>query len=223
MLYSGTHKDSRWTVICTSMRATIQTAARFAFSVYPCLKHALLAIMDVSYSAVAALQAYVVCNPATNLGLQDRKGSEPPPSKPIPADAPRTPQWRGVTLVQKLRHAGVTVVSASDNARDHWYPYGDYDMLSVWSQAQAMGHLDTEPSEGSWADICTTAPAKAMGIDGSLAVGQSADVILFPSARRASELFARPQANRLVLRQGKLLITTLPEFFELDDLMETKS
>ena len=115
------------------------------------------------------------------------------------------------------------MASASDNVRDHWYPYGDYDMLSVWAQAQAIGHLDTDPSEGSWADICTTAPAMAMGIDGSLAIGQSADVILFPSARRASELFARPQVDRLVLRQGKLLTTKLPEFSELDDLVETKT
>lgn len=173
---------------------------------------------------LAELQAFVVCNPFSNLGLQDRKGSEPPLSKFIPADVPRTPHWRGLTLLQELRHAGVTVASASDNVRDHWYPYGDYDMLSVWSQAQAMGHLDTDPSEGSWADICTTAPAKAMGLDeGSLQVGQPADVILFPSARRASELFARPQVDRLVLRHGKVLTTTLPEFSELDDLVETKT
>lgn len=181
------------------------------------------ATQDFICTQLAELQAYVVSNPFSNLGLQDRKGSEPPLSRYIPGDAPRTPQWRGLTLLQELRHAGVTVASASDNVRDHWYPYGDYDMLSVWSLAQAMGHLDTDPSEGSWADICTTAPAKAMGLEGSLQVGQPADVILFPSARRASELFSRPQVDRLVLRHGKVLTTTLPEFSELDDLVDTKA
>jgi cytosine/creatinine deaminase len=83
--------------------------------------------------------------------------------------------------------------------------------------------LDTAPSEGSWADIITTAPAKAMGAEYSLAVGQPADLVLFPSARRASELFARPQTDRLVLRRGRVQTTMLPDFSELDDLVEVKS
>eukprot|EP00977_Amphora_coffeiformis_P024065 scaffold14999_cov184-Amphora_coffeaeformis.AAC.1 len=168
---------------------------------------------------LAALQAYVVSNPFTNLGLQDRRGSMPPHGTVIPADIARTPQWRGLTLLQELRDAGVTVASASDNVRDHWYSYGDFDMLSVWAHGQALGHLDTAPSEGYWADICTDAPAKAMGLDFSLSPGKPADLVMFPSARRASELFARPQVDRLVLRRGKIQSTTLPEFSELDDLV----
>ena len=124
--------------------------------------------------------------------------------------------------MQELRHWGVVVACASDNVRDYWYPYGDFDLLSVWAQAQAMGHLDTDPTEGSWADICTIAPARAMGLNSSLEVGQPADVVLFPSARRASELFARPQVDRLVLRQGMVRATKLPEFSELDDLIEVQ-
>jgi cytosine/creatinine deaminase len=172
---------------------------------------------------LATLQAFVVSNPFTNLGLQDRIGTTPPQGAAIPTDQARTPQWRGLTLLQELRDAGVTVASASDNVRDHWYPYGDYDMLSVWFQAQAMGHLDTAPSEGSWADICTSSPATAMGVDFSLAVGEPADLVLFPSARRASELFARPQVDRIVLRHGKVLTLPLPEYSELDDLVAVKS
>jgi cytosine deaminase len=172
---------------------------------------------------------YVVSNPFTNLGLQDRRGSQPPFGTAIPLEVPRTPQWRGLTLLQELRHAGVVVASASDNIRDYWYPYGDYDMLSVWAQVQAMGQLDTAPSEGAWADLVSVTPAKAMGFlaggggggeeEEPLQVGQSADLIVFPSARRASELFARPQTDRLVLRRGKVQTTRLPEFSELDDLV----
>lgn len=174
---------------------------------------------------LASLDAFVVSNPFTNLHLQDRRGSRPPHGLDIPADQARTPQWRGLTLLQELRDAGVTVASASDNVRDHWYPYGDFDMLSVWAQTQAMAHLDTAPSEGWWADICTVAPAQAMGVPTCwLAPGEPADLVLFPSSRRASELFARPQTDRLVLRRGKVQTTRLAEFSELDDLVavETK-
>jgi cytosine/adenosine deaminase-related metal-dependent hydrolase len=64
---------------------------------------------------LAALEAYVVANPTTNLGLQDRSGSARPHSFPIPKEVPRTPQWRGLTLVQELRAVNVTVAAASDN------------------------------------------------------------------------------------------------------------
>jgi hypothetical protein len=47
----------------------------------------------------------VVCNPFTNLGLQDRRGTAPPIGAAIDRDAPRTPKWRGLTLVQELRAA----------------------------------------------------------------------------------------------------------------------
>jgi cytosine deaminase len=173
---------------------------------------------------LAELKTFVVSNPSTNLGLQDRKGSKEPSCLEIPADVARTPQWRGLTLLQELREAGVTTAAASDNVRDHWYPYGDYDMLSVWAQAQAMGHLDTASSEGEWADVVTTAPAQAMGLTfGGMNAGEPADFVMFPSARRASELFARPQTDRIVLRQGKVQHTVLPSFAELDDLVDIKT
>jgi cytosine deaminase len=172
---------------------------------------------------LATLNTSVVSNPFTNLGLQDRKGSGPPWSKSIPQDEPRTPLWRGLTTLQELRAAGVNVASASDNVRDYWYPYGDYDMLTVWAQGQAMGHLDTAPSEGAWADICTVCPAKAMGVPMKLSKGEVADLVMFPSARRASELFARPQTDRLVVRRGKVQTSSLPDFSELDDLVAIKT
>ncbi len=38
-------------------------------------------------------------------------------------------------------------------------------------------------------------------------------------AREWTELFARPQADRIVLRAGRAIDTTLPDYAELDDLM----
>lgn len=169
--------------------------------------------------ALAELGAYVIANPTTNLSLQDRRGSTPPYGTSIPADIPRTPQWRGLTLVQELEAAGVVTAVASDNVRDHWYSFGDFDLLNVWSFGLQLLHLDTVPSAGAWAHLCTDAPAKAMGLTSNFEIGQDADGVLFPRARRFTELLARPQMDRLVIRNGKLQATSLPDFAELDDLV----
>ena len=48
-------------------------------------------------------------------------------------------------------------------------------------------------------------------------MGLNADLIIF-KARYFSELFSRPQSDRKVLRKGKLIDTTLPDYSKLDDL-----
>ena len=164
----------------------------------------------------------VVANPLTNLSLQDRRGSTEPFSVAIP-DRPRTPQWRGITLLQELRAANIPIASASDNVRDHWFPYGDYDLLAVLASTVAIAHLDTAPTEGSWFDIVTDVPARAMGFSAVIAEGHPADLVLFPNARRASELFARPHHDRIVLRSGNVQSSTLPDFNVLDDLVQPKT
>ena len=203
-------------------------------------------------AGLAALRPLtVIVHPATNLGLQDRRGSMPPHCVEIDADTPRTPQWRGLTLVQELAAAGVCVAAASDNVRDWWHPYGDYDGLQNWRMAITLGHLDTVPHEGAWAQLVSDAPALAMGLhpapgadDGacatgggegaaptsalsnvpaSIAPGAAADLILFPDARRLSELLSRPQLDRIVLRRGRVQESTLPSYGELDDLVSAPS
>ena len=167
---------------------------------------------------------HVVCNPFTNLGLQDRRGTEPPIGKLVPRDEPRTPTWRGLTLLQELRAANVPVAAASDNVRDWWHPYGDYDPLQVWREAVAMGHLDTAPHEGDWADLVTGSAAGAMGVGGGfIAAGEPADLVMFPGARKFSELLARPHGDRVVVRAGVATTTALPEFSELDDLVDGRA
>ncbi|MEX0852366.1 MAG: cytosine deaminase, partial [Bauldia sp.] len=51
-------------------------------------------------------------------------------------------------------------------------------------------------------------------------VGAPADLVLF-RARSFTELLARPQADRTVLRSGKAIDRRLPDYRELDDLMGT--
>jgi cytosine deaminase len=129
-----------------------------------------------------------------------------------------TPRWRGVTLLHEMRATGLSVAVASDNCRDPFYAYGDHDVLEVFTQAVRIAHLD-HPF-GAWPRAVTTTPADLMGLAGlgRLAVGAPADLVLF-RARFFSELLSRPQADRVVLRAGRLERSGLPDYRELDPLM----
>jgi cytosine deaminase len=148
----------------------------------------------------------VVSLPLCNMYLQDRH-------------AGRTPRWRGVTLLHELRAAGIPVAVASDNTRDPFYAYGDLDMLEVFREAVRTLHLD-HPTAG-WADAVTASPAAIVGRPqrGRIAEGAPADLVLF-RARDWTELLSRPQSDRTVLRAGQPIDRTLPDYRELDDLME---
>ena len=62
--------------------------------------------------------------------------------------------------------------------------------------------------------------ADACGLDApSFLPGSPADFIVF-KARNWTELFSRPQTDRIVVRGGEMIDTTLPDYAELDHLME---
>lgn len=146
----------------------------------------------------------VVSLPMCNLYLQDRQSG-------------RTPRWRGVTLLHELQQAGVPVAIASDNCRDPFHAFGDHDALEVFSMAVKIAHLDNP--YGNWCRSITMTPADLMGLPtvGRIGVGFPADLVLF-RARNYGELLSRPQHDRIVLRGGKAIDTTLPDYAELDDL-----
>ncbi len=153
--------------------------------------------------AVARASLNVVSLPMCNMFLQDRQ-------------AGRTPRWRGVTALHELKAAGVEVMIASDNTRDPFHPYGDLDMLEVWREGVRILHLDYPFAD--WAGTVNSAPARAMGLDlGRLRLGGPADMIL-THARDFSELLARPQSNRIVVRGGEASIEGTPDYAELDCL-----
>jgi cytosine deaminase len=133
-----------------------------------------------------------------------------------------TPTARGPTLVKELAAAGVPVALASDNTRDPFYAYGDLDMLEVFREGVRILHLDhPQDSAWNWLRTVTTAPQRIMdtAYAAKLAVGQPADFMLF-RARSWTELLARPQSDRRVFRAGAEIDTTLPDYRELDELME---
>jgi cytosine/creatinine deaminase len=53
---------------------------------------------------------------------------------------------------------------------------------------------------------------------GQIGLGMTADLVVF-KARNFNELMARQQGDRTIIRAGKAIDTTLPDYSELDDLM----
>jgi cytosine/creatinine deaminase len=149
----------------------------------------------------------VVTLPTVNMYLQGRS-------------AGTTPRWRGTTVVHEMKARGLRVAVAGDNCRDPFYAYGDHDMLDTFSMAVKILQLD-HPF-GDWISAATSTPAEIMGVTqyGSLRIGAPADVLVL-RARTYSEMLARNQADRVVLRRGRAIDTTLPDYRLLDDLMLT--
>ena len=161
-------------------------------------------VVDKTIALVKQANIGVVSLPMCNLYLQDRQ-------------VDKTPYWRGVTRVHELQHQGVPVAFASDNCRDPFFGFGDHDVLEVFEQAVRIAHLDTPYA--NWIESVTTTPASLMDLDaGKITSGKPADLIIFP-ARYFSELLARSQHERIVLRKGKKINTHLPDYSELDDLI----
>ena len=143
----------------------------------------------------------VVSLPMCNLYLQDRKPG-------------RMPRYRGVTLLPELRQFEVAVALASDNCRDAFFAYGDHDMVEVFTQSVRIGQLDRPI--GDWPQAVTRTPAQIMGLEeGIIGLGRPADLVVF-KARNFSELLSRPQSDRVVIRRGAPIDTTLPDYAELD-------
>lgn len=160
---------------------------------------------EEQYTTIARLAAAgiaVISLPMCNMYLQERHAGV-------------TPRYRGVTLLHELKAAGVDVAVASDNTRDPFYAYGDLDALEVYREATRIAHFDHPV--GDWPRTVTAAPAQMMGLAqyGMIGAGRGADLVLF-RARSWTELLARPQADRTVIRAGLAIDTTLPDYAELD-------
>lgn len=159
-----------------------------------------------SMRRMSDLGVAAVSLPLCNLFLQDRVRG-------------RSPRQRGLAPVLEMTGHGVAVSLASDNTRDPFHAYGDLDLVEVFRTAVLVGHLDLPAAP--WAGSVTCTPARVMGLPaGRIAVGAAADLVLF-SARRFDELLARPQSDRIVIRNGCTIDAPLPDFAELDDLQET--
>lgn len=148
--------------------------------------------------------------PAVNLYLQARGTSR------------KTPHWRGVTVLHELKAHGLRVAIGGDNVRDPFYAYGDHDMLESFAQAVKIAHLDHPHDD--WIAATGAVPAAIMQLPqfGRIGRGTSADLIVL-RARDYNEMLSRFQADRVVIRRGRAIDTSLPDYRELDDIVRIEA
>ncbi len=118
-------------------------------------------------------------------------------------DEPVSPP-RGVTAINVLREAGVTVAPGSDNVRDPFFPFGRCDPFETASVLAMVAHLSPEQA---W-EMSTSAARRALGRpEVSIAAGSPADLLLVRGAN-LSEAFATMSPDRLVLHRGRIVART---------------
>lgn len=205
------HADETGDPSAATLRAIAETVLRTGFDAPVVVGHCCSLAMqeeseaDRTLDLVAEAGLKIVSLPLCNLYLQDRESG-------------RTPRWRGITLVHEMRARGIDVSFASDNTRDPFYAYGDLDMVEVLREATRIAHLDH--SSAAWIKSFNETPSRSCGFPiRRLEPDGPADMVIF-RARSMNELMARPQGDRIVMRHGRAIDRTLPDYSELDDLME---
>ena len=208
------HVDETLDPAAMSLRLIAETALRVGFEGQIVCGHCCSlstqeeSDVDRTLDLLARARIAVVSLPMCNMYLQDRRPG-------------RTPRRRGVTLLHEMRHRGIDVAIASDNTRDPFYAYGDLDLVEVHAQATRILQLDHPMAD--WVGCVSTVPARLMGVaHGHLEVGGTADLVLF-RARNWNELLSRPGGPRDVIRAGYSLDTTLPDYRELDPILQKRT
>jgi len=150
----------------------------------------------------------VISLPDCNLYLQDRRAATGP--------FPRTPFWRGLTLVHDLMDAGIPVACASDNVRDAFHAFGDYNLAEVYAQSVRLAHLDARLEESVRVVTRTAADLIGLPDHGRIEPGAAAHLLVL-EAHRFSELLSRPSASRLCIEAEEIHRPQVPDFAELND------
>jgi cytosine deaminase len=154
---------------------------------------------------VKAAGIKVISLPMCNLYLQDRRDA---------GVFPRHPTWRGLTLIQDLLDAGIPVACASDNVRDAYFAYGDFDVLEVYAQSVRLAHLDTRLAESVRVVSATAADLVGRPAAGRIAPGSPAQLVI-TAARSFSELLSRPTGPRRCVDGELIHSPPVPDYREL--------
>jgi cytosine deaminase len=147
----------------------------------------------------------VISLPLCNLYLQDRRKES----------TSRTPRWRGLTLIHELMDLGVPVACASDNVRDAFHAFGDYDMAEVYIESVRLAHLDNRLAESVGVATRTAADIVGRSDMGRVEAGLPAHLVVF-AARSFSEFLSRPGGARRLVDGEHIRVSRPPGYEELD-------
>ncbi|MGI8418935.1 MAG: amidohydrolase family protein [Nakamurella sp.] len=127
----------------------------------------------------------VITNPMTNLYLQDRPAA----------------QFRGLTAIQALADAGVTIAAGSDNVQDAFNPVGRCDPLEVASLLVTAAQCEV----GDAFAMVSTAARAVLGLPpAGPRIGAVAD-LLAVRCDSVTAAVASASADRMVFTAGRLV------------------
>ena len=144
---------------------------------------------------VAEAGITVITNPGTNLILQGRDDQHP--------------KRRGITRVDQLREAGVTVAAGQDNIRDAFYQYNRGDMLETAHLVVHAAHLHS-PSErrAAW-NMVTRNGASVLDVEHGVVEGKPATLNIFPQeVSTPTKAICEQLAPRAVIHEGSIVAET---------------
>nr|WP_284438474.1 amidohydrolase family protein [Halomicroarcula laminariae] len=131
----------------------------------------------------------VVTNPLANATLQGRYDDYP--------------KRRGITRVEELREAGVTVGIGQDSLLDSTYQYGDGDPLTAAHMLVHFAHMNLRRDIDDIWDMLTYGNADVFGAENyGLTEGDEGSLIVFGSSDPFTALRTR-RPRKLVLSDGK--------------------
>jgi cytosine deaminase len=134
---------------------------------------------------IAAAGICVITNPMTNLYLQDRPAA----------------QMRGLTAIQALQEAGVTVAAGSDNVQDAFNPVGRCDPLEVASLLVTAAQCEVDDALAMVSDSARA----VLGLPpAGPRIGAVADLLAL-RCDSVSQAVAAAPADRMVFTAGRLV------------------
>lgn len=140
---------------------------------------------------LAAAGIGAITLPAANLFLQGRGADLLPP--------------RGLTRVNDLARAGVTVACASDNIQDPFVPTGSGDMLEIARWTMLAAHLGSHELARAF-DMASVNPAVLMGYEADYGIRADARAdLLITDAPDAAALVAGGALARMVMVAGRVV------------------
>jgi cytosine/creatinine deaminase len=151
---------------------------------------------------IAEAGVHAIPNPLINIVLQGRHDTYP--------------KRRGMTRVPEMRALGINVAFGQDCTMDPWYSLGGADMLDVAHMGLHVAQMTSREAMRYCFDAVTTHPAKVMHLEGyGLAIGNNADMVVLQAHDSIEAI--RLRARRLfVIRRGKVISETPPEYAALD-------
>ena len=114
----------------------------------------------------------------------------------------------------RRRSPGVPVACASDNVRDAFFAFGDFDLLEVYSESVRLAHLDTRLADSVKVVTATAADIVGRPEYGRIAPGSPAHLVV-TTARSFSELLSRPLGPRRRVDGETIHAPAVPDYAEL--------